>query len=112
MEFWKTVPISLDPGTGSAVLLSSKTRRALAYANVLVLCAYSTFLGTNCILAYTDGASRLDQRVLLEFFFGSSLMPIMYQAILILQMGQFLAFAKTYRKSLEHIWGDKITLLE
>ena len=110
MEFWRTVPVSVDPHTGTVLSLNSKTRRALAFGNIFVLCAYTTFLGTRCISAYMDEASRTDERVLLEYFFGSSFMPIMYQAVLTFQRRPFLAFVKTYRKSLEHVWGERLKL--
>ena len=106
VDFWKTVPVKLDPHTGSVILVNSKKRRALAWTNVLVLCAYAAFLGTCCILAYMDSSSGTEERVLLEYFFGTSLMPILYQAVLVLQKQPFLAFVKTYSKALEHIWGE------
>ena len=110
VDCWKTVPVKLDPGTGTVVLVTSKKRRALAWLNILVLFAYTAFLGFRCISAHMDSASGTDQRVLFEYFFGGSLMPLLYQAVLVLQRRQVLAFVRTYPKSLEHIWGKRLKL--
>ena len=108
VDFWKTVPITLDILTGTAILLNSKTRRALAFANILILCSYTAFLGFRSISAYLDEASGTDQRVLSEYFFGTSLMPVLYHAVVVFQRRQFLTFVNTYPASLQGIWGLQI----
>ena len=104
-DLLQTSFFKFDKETQLVVLVNTKRRKILAYLNFLFHCSYVTFLGYRCIQAYLDESVGTQGRILMEYFFGISLMPVLYHVNLLLRSPEFEIFANAYPRVLRQIWG-------
>lgn len=106
VNFWKTAPFAIDLSTGQTVLVSSKYRFGLQFLNLFVQCLYVGFLAFRTISMYSDESVGMQQRILMEYFLGISLMPVLYQVNAIVRRDDFLHFINEYPATLRQIWSE------